>query len=84
MLDLAPKSCQSFQKTTESDIIRWFKPFDMIQAPYEDEIKDIWYDERIPFSEREQWLNNLFLITSKGYFIQVSRIVISMMILKIM
>lgn len=77
MLDLAPKSSQSFQRTTELDIIRWFKPLNTIQVPYEDEIRDIWYNERIPFSERAQWLNNLFLITSKGYYIQVSVIVSS-------
>ena len=49
-----------------------YKHFSMRDFPFQDTIIDAIPEKGIPYSEREKWFNHIYLLTSKGYYIQIN------------
>lgn len=70
------RSYQRNQETSNDEINQKFLHFTQAVFPLEDEFKEVvWSNKKVFFSERENWLKNLSLVTSKGYYIKVSDII---------
>lgn len=59
-------------RLTEAELKATYKHFSLRKLPFEDEIVSVVHSQGIPYCDRDIWLNHLYLITSKGYYIQVS------------
>lgn len=57
---------------TENDLKSSYKHFSSRNFPFEDEIVEVIPPNGIAYSDRDTWLQNLYLLTSKGYYIQVN------------
>lgn len=48
-----------------------YKHFSLRKLPFQDTIIDAIPEKGIFYSDRETWFNHIYLLTSKGYYIQV-------------
>lgn len=60
------------KKMTTTELFANYKHFSERNVPFEDDIVDIVVDEKTPYSEREKWLDNLYFVLGKGYYIKCS------------
>ena len=48
-----------------------YKHFSIRNFPFQDTIIDAIPEKGIPYSDREIWFKHIYLLTSKGYYIQI-------------
>lgn len=49
-----------------------YKHFSIRNFPFQDTIIDAIPEKGIPYSDREIWFKHIYLLTSKGYYIQIN------------
>ena len=54
----------------ESEMKSRYRHFSQRNFPFEDEIIDVIPSENVMYSDRKEWVTNLYLLMSKGYYIK--------------